>query len=257
MAFSIRVNDEVISEEAILEEMQYHPSAELPRKQAADALVIRSLLLQEARRLKIEATPMQFGKGRKEVPDEALVRTLLESRVSVEPPGEETCRGYYETHRDRFFSPVLYEPRHILYAANTENTDEIQSATRRAISAIEILSRDPGKFDEIARTESDCTSRENNGFLGQLGPGDTVPEFEFALTNLEEGQVYNEPVFTRYGVHVIRLDHRIDGKQLPFHSVHQRIADYLSEKEWRHKFQIYLRALIDKAEIDGWEPDEN
>ena len=254
---SIRVNGEVISEEAILEEMQYHPSSELPKKQAADALVIRSLLLQEARRLKIKATPLQFGKGRKEVPDEALVRTLLESRVSVEPPGEETCRKYYETHQDKFFSPVLYEPRHILFAADVGNTDEIQSATRKALSAIEILTHDPGKFDEIARTESDCTSRENNGFLGQLGPGDTVPEFELALESLEEGQIYNEPVFTRYGVHVIRLDHRVDGKQLPFHSVHQRIADYLSEKEWRRKFQIYLRTFIDKAEIDGWEPDEN
>ncbi len=257
MDSSIRVNDEVISEESILEEMQYHPSAELPKKQAATALVIRSLLLQEAQRLKINATSMQFGKGRYEAPEEALIRSLLESEISIELPDEDTCRKYYESSPGKFLSPDLYEPRHILYSANPENTEEVQAATLKAKSTIKILQHEPAKFDEIARNESDCTSGQSNGYLGQLGPGEMVPEFESAIVNLEEGQLHPKPVYTRYGVHVIRLEHRINGNQLPFRSVHQRIADYLSDTKWRLGVQKYIRTLIDKADIKGWKPDEH
>ena len=54
----IRVNDREIPDRAIDAEVQYHPAASLAeaRKEAALALVIRELLLQEAERLGVKGT---------------------------------------------------------------------------------------------------------------------------------------------------------------------------------------------------------
>ena len=45
------------------------------------------------------------------------------------------------------------------------------------------------------------------GDLGWTRPGQFVPEFEQALIALQPGQV-SEPVVTRFGVHLIRVDGR-------------------------------------------------
>ncbi|MGZ5865808.1 MAG: peptidylprolyl isomerase [Xanthobacteraceae bacterium] len=61
----------------------------------------------------------------------------------------------------------------------------------------------------------------------------------------------SEPVATRYGFHVIRLDRRIEGRQLPFELVADRIADYLRENVERRAIAQYVARLASRAEIDG------
>jgi peptidyl-prolyl cis-trans isomerase C len=80
-----------------------------------------------------------------------------------------------------------------------------------------------------------------------------VPEFETFLFNIEEGQTCPVPVKTRFGYHVLRLDRRIEGRQLPFEVVRDKIADYLREHVWRHAISQYLQLLVGQAEIRGIE----
>ncbi|MGT2467107.1 peptidylprolyl isomerase [Mesorhizobium atlanticum] len=53
-------------------------------------------------------------------------------------------------------------------------------------------------------------------------------EFEAALGDLAPGEI-SPLVETRYGIHLIRLTRRIDGRRLPFEAVRERIAAYLTE----------------------------
>lgn len=256
MLSDITVNGESIPKESILEEMQYHPAEELPWKVAADALVIRCLLLQEAKRLNIQAEPRKVGPKRYEIDEEAKIRALLESRVSVSSPDEETCRHYYEEHRERFHSPDLYEPRHILYAADPDDAIEIEAAFERARIAIDILKSEPNRFDEIARRESDCTSRDTGGHLGQIGIGQTVPEFEEVIRDLQHGEMHPEPVRTCYGAHVVRMERCEKGRLLPFESVRAQVRGYLADREWTHAVRSYIRSLTERAMIVGWQADK-
>ena len=81
-----------------------------------------------------------------------------------------------------------------------------------------------------------------------------MPEFETFLFNLEPGQICPVPVKTRFGYHVLRLDRRIEGRQLPFEAVRDRIADYLREHVWRRAVSQYLQlARVGQAEIRGIE----
>ena len=59
------------------------------------------------------------------------------------------------------------------------------------------------------------------------------------------------PVETRYGFHIIRLDRRIDGRELPFEVVADRIADYLTENVERRAIAQYIARLASLASIEG------
>ncbi len=87
------------------------------------------------------------------------------------------------------------------------------------------------------------------GSLGQIGPGDTTPEFEAALKALTPG-VISEPVETRYGVHLIRVNRHVEGRTLPFEAVRDQIAAYLADHVTRAAHAQYI-ALIGRADIQG------
>ncbi len=250
----IRVNHVTIPESRVLAEMQYHPapSREHAEQRAATALVIRELLCQEAERCGIEAAPS----GGQEA-EEARIDALLEVALPSAAVDDGACRRFYEANRERFLSPPLYEASHILVAPREdEDQASLDSARTRAESLARALRAEPTRFEEFAAAHSDCPSKEHNGRLGQIRPGDMVEEFETALAEMKEGEIGEEPVQSRYGFHVIRLDHRVDGQPLPFEHVQERISEYLSETSYRTAVSRYLRGLVDTADIEGIELDK-
>lgn len=249
----VRVNGVAIARKAIATEAQHHPSESASEawQSAARALVVRELLLQEARRLAVLAEPMSDGEGRRETDEEAKIRTLVEREVSTPVADEAACRRYYDNNRQRFRSPDLYEVRHILLAATSPNPPGDSGLTAAAEVLIEQLSRDPGSFATLAAQYSACPSREHGGNLGQIGPGQTVPEFETALAKAPVGRVHGEPVETRYGLHVVLVERRIDGVELPFDMVHDRIADWLGERARNLAIRHYITVLARRADIEG------
>lgn len=87
--------------------------------------------------------------------------------------------------------------------------------------------------------------------MGQLGPGDTVPEFEAALRGLSEGELTAEPVLTRHGWHVIRLDALAEGRELPYEVVRPRLSEALEKAAWARAARDLVARLVAQAEIRG------
>ncbi len=235
--------------------MQHHP-AEKPIaawQQAARALVIRELLLQEARRAAITPQPMSDANGRRETDEEAMIRGLIEREVAVPEPDNESCRRYYDRNRVRFRSPDIYEASHILFAALPADRDARECARADAAAVLAELNEHPEQFAELARAHSRCPSAAQGGNLGQITTGQTTPEFEQALTALAPGQLCAAPVATRYGFHVIRLDRKHEGQMLPYEAVAGRIADYLRESVRRRADAQYIARLVTAARIEGIE----
>lgn len=254
----IQVNDSAITASAIAAEVQNHPSADPATAvaEASRALVIRELLLQRAVDLAIAPMPETDEAGRLETDEEAKIRQVLEAEVSVPEADRTSCHRYYENNRKRFASPVLYEATHILFAADPEDGSAYREAVRKAERVIAALADDkPSAMARMARELSDCPSGQNGGNLGQVARGDTVPEVETFLDNLDQGQLSPVPVKSRYGAHVLRLDRRIEGRQLPFDMVHDRIAAYLEEASWRRAVAQYIRLLAGQAAISGADLD--
>lgn len=237
---AVRVNGVEIGAAKIAEEMQYHPapSAEEAQRAAAEALVVRELLRQEAR-------AQGFGDG-----DDAL-EELLAASVTTPEPDEASCRRYHESNRKRFRSPDLIKAQHILLAAPPDETEQRAKAKAKAENLARQAMADPASFAALAREHSDCPSKDNGGHLGQIGRGSLVPELETYIFAMKAGEICPVPVASRYGWHVLRVLERADGRELPFESVRETIADYLTESSWRRAVSQYISLLAGRAAIEG------
>lgn len=237
----ITVNGVEITDTAIYAEMQHHPA---PSREAAEysaklALVAKELLLQEATRLNIC-----------DADEEQRITALIEREVQTPEPDEESCQRFFQANRQRFHSGNLFEASHILCAAPPDDAKARAEARARAESAIVQL-REGGAFTEVAAALSDCPSKQTGGSLGQIGPGQTVPEFEQALSRMGEGETSSQPAESRFGFHVIQLHKKIEGRPLEYEMVRDRIAAYLRENVQRRAISQYLSLLMGRATIEG------
>lgn len=251
---SVMVNDVAIPHATIAREVQNH-QAESPAvawEEATRALVIRELLLQRAHALDLVADP-RTADGARETDEESLIRLLLEREVITPKADDAVCRRYYDNNPARFCGPDLFEPAHILFKARRDDADAYAKAEAQAAAVLADLQHHPDRFDSLARSLSDCPSATEGGRLGQIVRGETTPEFETFLAVMEPGQICPTPVRTPYGVHVLRLDHRIAGEMLPFDAVRTQIATYLEERTWRRAVAQYIALLAGQARIAGFD----
>lgn len=250
---AVTVNGIVIAESDILNEAQNHP-AENPGAAllaAARALAIRELLLQRANELGIVPTPEKDADGRAETDDDALIRMVIEQEVSVPTASSDECLHFYENNVQRFTSTPLLQASHILIAADPADQKAREEARATASFLTTSILKDPASFASLAREYSACPSSAQGGNLGQLTRGSTVPEFERALERLEPGEITRSPIESRFGFHIIRLDHRVNGEVLPFDFVSEHIAGWLEASTWAKAVSQYIAILAAKAEITG------
>lgn len=86
----------------------------------------------------------------------------------------------------------------------------MQEAKEELEGLLEILIEEEGNldelratFEELARTESDCSSAKRGGDLGFFGRRKMQPAFEEASFALQIGELTKEVVETSSGVHLI------------------------------------------------------
>lgn len=243
---TIRVNGVKLSDTAIAQEMQYHP-ADTKRQViflAAQALVLQELLRQRATEIALKVQAQDS-----ETFEEASTRCLLEQEISTPTIGNEALETFYNSNPRSFTTPPLVSAKHILIAADPE--DDLERSTQRDI-ALNIIEQLQGgaNFTALAMAHSACPSKEQQGSLGQLSKGQTVPEFERQLLRLPLG-LATQPIESRYGYHIVVVEQRVEGELLPFHMVKERIGAQLSQRVWQKSVTQYLQMLVGQADIEG------
>ena len=249
------VNGETIPPAAIAAEAQNHPVPKgkpgLAWRKAANAVAVRTLLLQEANRQGLVPEPASLGADRFETDEEALIRQLLETVLELDSPTAQAVRAEWERDPTRFRTPPLWEVSHILVACDPSDESSRTMAHARALELVARVRDNPRDFARTAASDSDCNSRATGGKLGQFGPGETSPEFEAALRQLSEGDVTAAPVLTRHGWHIIRMDAVDEGAVLPFEAARQKISDAMEKAAWARKARSYVQELALSAEVSG------
>ncbi|MDI1328487.1 MAG: peptidylprolyl isomerase [Brevundimonas sp.] len=253
MSAVIVVDGVALPERLVAEEAQNHPAAtpEAARKAAAHALAIKALLLDRAHQLGLTPQAERDEDGREETPEEALVRAVLDAEIEVERPEEAECRRVYDSTPERFRTPALTQASHILFAPKGEDEAAREAAHAAAMGAIAELADHPYRFADLAAALSDCPSKGVGGSLGQLSPGDLAAEVEAGLNRLQDGETASEPVRSRFGWHVLRLERRIEGRLLPFEHVLPRIALHLESRAWTAAATRYVSGLAAEARERG------
>lgn len=239
----IKVNGVEIAEIDLARELQYHQNAnfDVVVQQAAQALVVRQLLLNEAQSKGLDVS--------KDHEEEALQKLLAEN-VTSPNPSSEACLRYFENNPAKFMTLPLLEVDHILLAAAKDDIEGRDEAKKNALDIIAQVKKDPALFALLANQYSACPSKATGGSLGQISKGQTVPEFERVLMLMPEG-LGDQPVESRYGLHVVNITRKIEGEPLEYAMVEDKVKGYLVHRASHLAIQAFIQALVEKAEIEG------
>jgi peptidyl-prolyl cis-trans isomerase C len=237
------VNGVELNDADLERELPRHADAGNPMRSAITALVLRRVLLDEAGRQGLDAED-----------EEVAIGALLASEARAPQADEPACRRFYQTHPERFMVGELIEADHILFQVTPGVNLDMLRAHAKVV--LDELMADPSRFAEVAREQSNCPSAAVGGSLGQLGRGDTVPEFERAVFALPAGGLLPQLLETRHGLHIVRVTRRIEGRMLAYEQVAQQIAHALSSVSRDTAWRQYLKLLVGRASVEGIDLDD-
>lgn len=232
------VNGVELNDADLERELPLHAQADNPMRHAVTALVLRRVLLDEAARLGLDAED-----------EEGAISALLAAQAPAPAADDAACRRFYQMHPQRFMVGELVEADHILFQVTPSvNLDKLRA---HANVVLQELLADPSRFAEVAREQSNCPSATVGGNLGQLGRGDTVPEFERAVFALPSGGLLPHLLQTRHGLHIVRVTRRVEGRLLPYEHVAQQIAMALTSMSRDTAWRQYTKLLVERADVQG------
>jgi peptidyl-prolyl cis-trans isomerase SurA len=135
--------------------------------------------------------------------------------------------------------------RHILIKTN-ELTSENDARSRLLQLRERIVNGTP--FENLARLHSEDASASKGGDLGWINPGDTVPDFEKAMNDLQAGEI-SQPIRSPFGMHLIQVLERRS------QDVTQERQKFLARQAIRERkseeaFQDWVRQIRDSAYVE-------
>jgi len=238
----IAINGVQLHDAAIETELVHHQHAANPLKQAVHELVLRAVLLQEAARL-----------GFTDAGEDDRIEALFAREVHVPETDPAACLRYYQGQLARFSSGEMVEARHILFQVTPAAPLDLLRQTATLI--LDELRARPERFAALAQEYSNCPSGAVGGSLGQLSRGQCVPEFEELLFRLQPGELSGRLLETRFGLHIVQAERRVEGRAVPFEAVQAQIAEELARQAWQRALHQYLHILVGRAGIEGVELD--
>jgi peptidyl-prolyl cis-trans isomerase C len=246
----ISVNDEIITPDQIIHEMQHHESSSQDEiiKKSSEVLIIQLLLLQKAKELGLDE---DLSPDSNVAIEETIISRLIAKEVArSDEITEEDCQKYYNLHTNDFLTKEMLELKHILISVTPKDKNSKNEAKKLAMSIIEHLKESIDKFDFLVNEHSQCPSKNSGGSLGRVARGQFPPNFEKEVFDLDKG-LHDKPIKSDFGYHIVLVEKRLPPQQLEFEQVKGDIADMLIEIGHRIELSKYTHQLIKDANIKG------
>ncbi|MGH9415208.1 MAG: peptidylprolyl isomerase [Terriglobales bacterium] len=195
------------------------------KRAVADQLGKMLALVQEAHRRGLDQDPT-FKTEMMLARDNALAKSEVDKLQATAAPSDAQIQAYYTAHATEFAQTKV---RHILIGDNeTPNGPNPRTAAQALAKANELEAKlkAGADFAAIAKADSDDPgSKDKGGELGDISPGETVPEFESAVAKLPVGQI-SPPLHTRFGYHIVEVESR---SALPLAQAKPIITEHLTD----------------------------
>lgn len=203
------------------------------KKGILEDLVTREVLIQEAKKQKIDQDP-QVAKQIEFSREQILTTALLSKYIEKNPVKEEEIKKLYDSQIKALGDVKQYNVRHILVKDEDRAKELYQQLVDKKID-----------FAETAKKESiDQGTASGGGVLGWHPSSNFVPQFAKAVEEAKIG-VFTEPVKSDFGYHLILVDD-IRPTPLPsFEASKREIVNALSLE----KVNKYTEELKKKAKI--------
>lgn len=193
---------------------------------------------------------MNFDELAQKVAGSMVIEKYHEKKIAeyntANPVAEQEARDFYDQHPEMFAQAATMSASHILAKFVSDNPDEAEkSEAKNKLLLIKKQIDGGADFGTLAKTNSDCPSKEQNGSLGEFQEGQMVPEFEEALRKLKVGEV-SDPVETQFGFHLIKAGENKPASTMAFDQVQKQIAEQLQEGKASEAFRKTIDDLLAK-----------
>ena len=179
---------------------------------------------------------------REEIQKAQLINREIRGKVNVTP---EEVERYYNAHLSEYSTPARIQLAHILFHLDPNATpDQIAALTAKA-EEVRARIKKGADFAEMAKEYSDDPSGKNGGDLGWFKPGQMLDELEKAAEKLQVGEV-SDPVRTRAGIHLIKLEAREDASHENLGELQDQIKQQLYNAALEDRFQKWLTEELRK-----------
>lgn len=214
------------------------PMAETPegKKELLDTMVVRELILQQARKDGIDKSPEVAAKLedlKKRVIVDAFLKKKVEEQVKI---SDDELRKFYDENKDKFKTGDQIRASHILVRSEKEAQDILAQLKAGA------------NFEELAKKKSIDSAASKGGDLGWFSKGAMVPEFEQAVIGLKVGQI-SGIVKTKFGYHIIKKSGTRKAGIRSFDEVKEQIKAALLPAKQQEVFQKLKDDIKKNAKI--------
>ncbi|HZY16745.1 MAG TPA: SurA N-terminal domain-containing protein [Ramlibacter sp.] len=174
-------------------------------------------------------------------PEQADIEYLVLDLSSIEQGvavNEADLRSYYEQNLARLSGPEQRRASHILVAVpQGASADDKQKAKARAEELLAQVKKDPARFAEVAKQNSqDPGSAAQGGDLDFFARGAMTKPFEDAVFALKAKGDISDVVETEFGYHVIQLTDVKAPKQRSFEEMKPELLAEVRQQQAQRKF---------------------
>ena len=195
-----------------------------------DEYINRELIYQDAVRRGFDKTPEVAAALDNQARN--IIASYAVRRLISTPIPDNQLKAVYEKQMSK--PSREYKARHILVKTEQEARDIVDELKQGA------------DFSKLAQEKSLDNSAKDGGNLGWFAPSQVVPPFAKAVMALDEGKYTVQPVQTRFGWHVIRLDSTRIVPPPPFDSV----KDKLTAEVNNQIIGRYITSLREQAKVE-------
>jgi peptidyl-prolyl cis-trans isomerase SurA len=252
---------------------------QITQRQILDALILRRLQLQEARKERVvveesevTATIGQVKRQSGFTSDAELTAALAEENLTLEEfktkvweqlvvdrlltrkvrtsvvISEEEITEYYRRHGGDARQHPSVRIRHILVSLPEEPTPAVVAQAReRAQEALAQLKAGVD-FALVAARYSDGAAARDGGNLGMIQKGELTPALEAVAFSLPRGGV-SDVIQTGAGLNILKVEERTEG-DVPIAEVRDQARQRLFAEKLTQRMNAYLAELKQKAYID-------
>ena len=167
-----------------------------------------------------------------------LANAFSQAYLKEHPVGDEAVRKEYERRKALLLGALEYSVRHILVLDRTVAQKIIEQLSEGA------------DFATLAKEKSldEGGSKDHGGDLGWISIEGGEKALIDAVADLKKGAYATEPVQTRFGWHVVKLDDVRDLQILPFDAVKERLRQYVQQKKLENLEQeLRASAIVSKS----------
>ncbi len=186
-----------------------------------------------------------------DVSDNHRIRAYLDKQIPKDIKVSDTdIKAEYDKDPSKYAERDSVHARHILVKVEDNATEAQWSEAEAKIKKIRSEVAAPkADFAAIAKLQSDCPSKERGGDLGFFQSGMMVPEFEKAAFSLKPGEI-SEPVRTKFGYHLIKLEEKKAGKAADFTTAKPKLERQLVAKKRFEAVKEVITKLRQEAKIE-------